>query len=142
LQEFHVLLLPDPSIIAPPLDRTVANSLARSTAFLYQGANAIQTGVAAGTIDFMRIAVLKGKVSDDKGNTLSGVKISILNHPEFGQTLTRADGIFDLVVNGGGILTIVGELWICITEGKQDLVRRDVRSMQKERICRLCSCQG
>ena len=30
----------------------------------------------------------------------------VLNHPEFGQTLSRADGIFDLAVNGGGLLTV------------------------------------
>jgi sugar lactone lactonase YvrE len=30
----------------------------------------------------------------------------VLGHPEFGQTLTRADGMFDLAVNGGGQLTV------------------------------------
>ncbi len=35
-----------------------------------------------------------------------GVTISILDHPEFGQTLSRADGMFDLVVNGGAPLTV------------------------------------
>ena len=37
---------------------------------------------------------------------LPGAVISILDHPEFGQTLSRADGRFDLAVNGGGILTV------------------------------------
>jgi hypothetical protein len=37
---------------------------------------------------------------------MPGVKISILNHPEFGQTLSRADGKFDLVVNGGGPVVV------------------------------------
>ncbi len=39
-------------------------------------------------------------------NPLSGVTITILNHPEFGQTLSRTDGMFDMAVNGGGRLTI------------------------------------
>jgi hypothetical protein len=42
----------------------------------------------------------------DKTNApLPGVTITVLNHPEFGQTLSRADGAFDLAVNGGGLLT-------------------------------------
>ena len=40
------------------------------------------------------------------GAPLPGVRITILDHPEFGQTLTRVDGMFDLAVNGGGPLTI------------------------------------
>ncbi|MFN8511498.1 MAG: hypothetical protein U0841_02675 [Chloroflexia bacterium] len=32
--------------------------------------------------------------------------VAILGHPEFGQTLSRADGRYDLVVNGGGPLTV------------------------------------
>jgi len=34
------------------------------------------------------------------------VTITVLNHPEFGQTLSRTDGMFDLAVNGGGALTL------------------------------------
>jgi hypothetical protein len=37
---------------------------------------------------------------------LPGVTITILHHPEFGQTLSRADGWFDMVVNAGGLLTV------------------------------------
>ncbi len=37
---------------------------------------------------------------------LPGVTITVLGHPEFGQTLSRADGRFDLAVNGGGVLTL------------------------------------
>jgi len=33
-----------------------------------------------------------------------------LNHPEFGMTATRADGMFDMAVNGGGWLTVKYEL--------------------------------
>jgi len=40
------------------------------------------------------------------GSPLPGVAISILNHPEFGSTLSRADGAFDLAVNGGGPPTV------------------------------------
>ena len=77
-----------------------------ATEFLYTGGNPIQTGVAPGTIEPKRAAVLRGKVLTHDAAALSGVSITILDHPEFGQTLSRADGMFDLAVNGGGLLTI------------------------------------
>ena len=100
-------LPPDPSTVAPPLDPTVATDVAAATAFLYTGANPIQTGVATGH-DRARAAsaVLRGKVLDRDGTALPGVTITVLGHPEFGQTLSRADGMFDLAVNGGGLLTV------------------------------------
>ncbi len=97
---------PDPSKVAPPVDPTVATRLLDATAFLYTGPNPIQTGVAAGKIDLKRVAVLRGKVTDRSGAPLAGVTISILTHSEFGSTLTRSDGMFDLAVNGGGLLTV------------------------------------
>ena len=99
-------LPPDPASVAPPLPQGVAPMLMESTAFLYTGPNPIQTGVAPGTIDPKRVAVLRGKTMDRTGAPLPGVQITIHNRPEFGQTLTRVDGMFDLAVNGGGPLTI------------------------------------
>ena len=43
-------LPPDPGTVAPPLDQTGGTSLLDATAFLYTGANPIQTGVVSGTI--------------------------------------------------------------------------------------------
>jgi RHS repeat-associated protein len=97
---------PDPSQVAPPIDPTVATTVARGTEFLYTGPASIQTGVVPGTIEAKRAAVIRGKVLTRDGNPLPGVTITILNHPEFGQTLSRADGMFDMAVNGGGYLTI------------------------------------
>lgn len=99
-------LPPDPATIAPPVDRTVATTVADSTAFLYTGPNPIQTGVAPGAIEAKRAAVIRGTVLTKDNTPLSGVTITILNHPELGQTLSRADGLFDLAVNGGGLLTV------------------------------------
>lgn len=97
---------PDPSTVAPALSRTQTTDIGSATAFLYTGPNPIQTGVAPGTIDLKRAAVLRGKVLGAAGAPLPGVMITILNHPEFGQTLSRADGMFDMAVNGGGPLTV------------------------------------
>ena len=99
-------LPPDPATVATPNDPTVPTNVATSTAFLYSGANPIQTGVTPGTIAPVRAAVVRGEVLSRDGLPLSGVKVTILNHPEFGQTLSRADGMFDLAVNGGGLLTV------------------------------------
>jgi RHS repeat-associated protein len=99
-------LPPDPSTVAPPLDPTVATTLFVATEFLYTGENPIQTGVDSGTINPRRVAVLRGRVLDRSSGPVTGVTITILDRPEFGQTLSRADGRFDLAVNGGGPVTV------------------------------------
>ncbi len=101
-----VVIPPDPVTVAPPVDGTVATTVAAGSAFLYSGDNPIQTGVAPGTIEVRRAAVLRGQVNDRDGRPLSGVVVTVLNHPEFGQTISRNDGMFDMAVNGGGILTV------------------------------------
>ena len=98
--------IPDPTTIAPTLSSTTTTSLLDATSFLYTGPDAIQTGVAPGTITLDRAAVARGKVLDPAGNPLAGVTITVLGHPEFGQTYSRADGMLDLAVNGGGPLTV------------------------------------
>lgn len=97
---------PDPASVAPPLDKTVATVLSSATAFLYSGPNPIQTGIAAGVIEPKRAAVIRGRVLARDNTPLPGVQITIQGHPEFGQTLSRADGMFDMAVNGGGVLAI------------------------------------
>ncbi len=97
---------PDPSTVAPPLDPTVVTDIYTATQFLYAGTPPIQTGVAPGTIDPRRVAILRGRVETLAGQPLPGVTITIVGHPEFGQTLSRLDGMFDMAVNGGGQLTV------------------------------------
>lgn len=99
-------LPPDPAEVAPPADLTVATTVYDSTAFLYTGAHPMQTGVAEGTIEPRRAAVVRGRVLDRHGHPLAGVTLMVLDHPELGQTLSRTDGRFDLAVNGGGRLTV------------------------------------
>lgn len=94
------------SLLAPELDLTAKTSFSGSTAFLYTGSNPIQTGVAPGTIQTEQAAVLRGKVLNRDGTPIPGAKITILNNSQFGSTLTRADGMFDLAANGGNQLTV------------------------------------
>jgi RHS repeat-associated protein len=97
---------PDPSTVAPALDPTVATTTFAATSFLYSGPNPIQTGVVVGTIRPLQAAVIRGTVRTRTGEALPAVKMTVLDRPEFGQTLSRADGAFDLVVNGGEPLTV------------------------------------
>jgi YD repeat-containing protein len=104
-------LPPDPGTVAPATDPTVATTVADSTQFLYSGPNPVQTladgrPLAEGTIEALRAAVLRGRVLDRAGQPLPGVTVGIKDHPELGQTLSRADGAYDLAVNGGGTLTL------------------------------------
>jgi PKD repeat protein len=102
----QVSAVPVRAILVPPIDNTVATTLATATSFLYSGANPIQIGVADGTIDPRRVAVLRGQVQTRQGQFLSEVKVIVLNHPEFGSTLTGVDGMFDMAVNGGDLLIV------------------------------------
>ena len=86
----------DPSTIAPPVDPTEQTEFAESTAFLYTGPNRIQRGVAPGAIVAARVTVLRGMVRDRNGAPIGGVRITALNEPGLGHTLTRDDGMFDL----------------------------------------------
>jgi len=99
-------LPPDPATVAPPIDRTVATDIAAATAFLYTGPNPIQRGVQPGAVDPFIVAVLRGSVHDRSGQPIPGVSVTVLGHPELGSTLTRADGVFDLAANGGGLVTV------------------------------------
>ena len=74
LGEAPPVVPPDPSTVAPPVDATIATTVAASTEFLYTGANPIQTGVAPGTIEVRRAAVLRGQVSDRDGSPVPGVR--------------------------------------------------------------------
>ncbi len=91
---------------APALKRGVTTLIGPATTFLYSGSAPIQTGVAPGAITSARASVIRGKVTTRDGSVLPGVTVKVLGHPEFGQTITRANGYFDMAVNGGGPLTV------------------------------------
>jgi hypothetical protein len=104
-----VTLPPDPSSIAPILSPTVVALLSDEVKFLYSGGSPIQTGVASRTIDDDRVTVIRGVVRHIDGAALAGATVRVLNHPEYGTTITRADGMYDIAFNGGGLLTLVFE---------------------------------
>lgn len=100
------LLPPDPAAIAPPVDRTIPTHFPSAYAFLFRGTPSVQQEVAPDAIDPLRMAILRGRVLHPDGSPLAGVKVTIAGQPQLGHTATRQDGVFDLVVNGGGLLTV------------------------------------
>lgn len=99
-------LPPDPSTVAPPISEAEPTNFAAANAFLYSGPQPIQRGVAPGAITPSRFAVVRGRAVGRDGSPVSGVRITVLDHPELGHTLTRTDGMFDLALNGGGPVTL------------------------------------
>jgi RHS repeat-associated protein len=94
------------AVHAPPIPQGVPTEFQSSVDFLWSGPGAPQQGVAAGAIAPQRVAVLRGRVVNRQGQPLAGVKVTALDHPELGFTFTRADGTFDLAVNGGGLIQV------------------------------------
>jgi len=117
-----VQLPPNPVDIAPPLSRTDFPPFIETINFLYDAIPAVQVDLDVNSIQDYRVAVLKGRALGADGNPLAGVKVTIRNHPEFGYTYTREDGLYDLVVNGGGTLTVNFE------KGGYLPVQRDIRT--------------
>ncbi|XP_060740656.1 teneurin-3 isoform X1 [Tachysurus vachellii] len=52
------------------------------------------------------VSVIRGQVITEDGTPLIGVNVSLLHDTEHGYTITRQDGMFDLLVNGGSSLTL------------------------------------
>jgi len=99
-------LPPNPASVATPLSTTGIVPFGESTAFLYTGTSPIQTGVASGTIQAEFAAVVRGSVTTRAGVPLPNVVVTIKDQSQYGQTRTRADGRFDLAINGGSTVII------------------------------------
>lgn len=112
-----ITLPPDPVEVATPVDPGLAPPLADTSAFLFSGAQPVQTGVE--DLDPARTGVLSGLVRERDGAPLAAVRVSVQGHPELGQTFSRADGRWDLAIEAGGPLTLVFERtgWLTSARG-------------------------
>jgi RHS repeat-associated protein len=88
------------------IDRTTATSFYEAMRCLFEGQDAPQKGVTAGSITPERIAVVRGMVHSDQGAPLAGVRVTAVQHPEWGYVLTASDGSYDMAVNGGGLMAL------------------------------------
>jgi len=57
--------------------------------------------------DEKRFVVLTGLVNDINDSPLSGVRVEVFNHPEYGSALTDSEGRFSIPAEGGGVLKLV-----------------------------------
>lgn len=89
-----------------PVQETTTTDVAAASQFLYEGPNPVQQGVAPGTIEPVEAAVVRGSVATADGTPLTGVEVTIADHPEFGHTETTKDAVFDMAVNGGDYMTV------------------------------------
>jgi len=104
--EADLIIPEDPAQIAPPLPANKMPSFLETVGFLFDSAQPVQTDIDPNSIVEERVAVIRGQIVNDNNEALPGVKISIKDHPEYGYTLSRLDGHYDFVVNGGGQLTL------------------------------------
>ncbi|XP_077122098.1 teneurin-2-like isoform X6 [Ranitomeya variabilis] len=52
------------------------------------------------------VSLIRGQVMTGDGTPLVGVNVSFVKYPKYGYTITRQDGTFDLIANGGASLTL------------------------------------
>jgi hypothetical protein len=74
----------DPSVVAPPLDRTLPADFVEVTEFLYDTPQPIQRLLRPGVLLPYRLAIARGRVKNDLGQPLPGVLVRVLDHPEYG----------------------------------------------------------
>jgi len=97
---------------ADPSDIASRNPIAFDGASFYQRVkflvedNAVQSYAHKDEYVDKRVSVLRGRVLSQQGLGVVGVRVSVERHPRFGFTLTRNGGWFDILVNGGGAVTL------------------------------------
>uniref|UniRef100_A0A3P8VNY4 Teneurin transmembrane protein 3 n=1 Tax=Cynoglossus semilaevis TaxID=244447 RepID=A0A3P8VNY4_CYNSE len=106
------LLSQSPSSLAP---QQAARSFYQRVHFLLGPES---THVINGENPFNRslVSIIRGQVLTADGTPLIGVNVTFLHYPEHGHTVTRKDGLFDLLANGGASLTLSFERAPFITQ--------------------------
>ena len=97
--------LAPPGTPAPPLAPTPLrpgpSNFYDSVKFVFEGSAAPQAGIAKGTFPVEQVSVVRGRVLDEAGKPLPGVKVAAVGTPEWGNVTTRADGTYDFAIVGG-----------------------------------------
>ncbi|KRY57863.1 Teneurin-m, partial [Trichinella britovi] len=68
--------------------------------------NSVQLYADINLFNKSRVSVMRGRVVNQYGSPLIGVRITDTSNMLYGFTLSRKDGSFDLLVNGGGSVTL------------------------------------
>ena len=99
-------LPPEPATVAPVIDASAGTPFYELFSFFFEGANPIQRSAVISAFDPDHVGVVHGHVRMSGGAAAPGVLVSVPSHPEYGTTRSRADGDFDLLVEGGGELLL------------------------------------
>ncbi|KAJ1524354.1 hypothetical protein ONE63_010856 [Megalurothrips usitatus] len=86
----------------PPL---VTASFYQRVKFLIEE-NSVQSYAHTESYTERRVSVMRGQVVTPQGLGIYGVRVSVDKDARLGFTLTRAGGWFDMLVNGGGAVTL------------------------------------
>lgn len=105
-QYFNLLVEPDSpgqpgGVPAPSLQPLPFPGYFDRNRFLIESIPPVQTDALIGSFTPGRVSGVASRVVDAQGKALSGVKISIAGRPEYGSTLTRNDGRYRLLFDGG-----------------------------------------
>ncbi|XP_014290946.3 teneurin-a isoform X3 [Halyomorpha halys] len=68
--------------------------------------NSVQSYAHMDEYSERRVSVMRGQVLSPQGLGIVGIRVSVDRDSRFGFTLTRAGGWFDVLVNGGGAVTL------------------------------------
>ncbi|XP_062283031.1 teneurin-3 isoform X6 [Scomber scombrus] len=106
------VLSPSPSSLAP---QQAARSFYQRIHFLVGPES---THVITGDSPFNKslVSIIRGQVLTADGTPLIGVNVTFVHYPEHGYTVTRKDGMFDLLASGGASLTLSFERAPFITQ--------------------------
>jgi hypothetical protein len=90
-------------------DLTAASTFFQQVRFLIEGDKPVQSYAKTEFYDPRRAAVIRGQVTTAAGEGIIGVRVSVdrtRGASNYGFTLTRPGGWFDMLVNGGGGVTL------------------------------------
>lgn len=104
-----VVIPGDPAQMVTPVSTTQHSSVKDLFSFLFTGPGAVQTDLDPSIIQERSISLVNGKVLEKSGVPLPGVTVRILDHSEYGKTVSRADGAYDIALNGGMTFNVTFE---------------------------------
>ncbi|XP_038057022.1 teneurin-3-like isoform X1 [Patiria miniata] len=90
------------SLVTPPL------SFYDRYKFLVE-ADSVQTGAMLDDVDPSHVAVIHGRLVGEDDGPITGARVHVEIQPSLGYTYTRQDGMYDLMVLGGGSIRLILE---------------------------------
>ncbi|XP_060065187.1 teneurin-m-like [Ylistrum balloti] len=95
-----------------PLDILLRKQPPSSTASFYEKMrflieeNSVQIDTSRNGLSESQVSLIRGRVMTKDWTPLIGVRVHVARQPLYGYTLTRRRGQFDILVNGGGSVTL------------------------------------